>query len=197
MAGVSVVLANNPAPVAGPAYGLVGSAPNVQIMTIVGRTPYVDIEVADQYIWMAGFDPQSPLSGFPAPPPRGADVITCSLTPGAGAPLSGAARDTLDFVTTFGRGGKGTMCFFSTGNANQNNVTARPYGAYEKCFGIAATSFANDGVTEIRAPYTGWGQIALCAPSQDQVPTVHNPPTGFMPWGADHAGTGNLISFAQ
>jgi subtilisin family serine protease len=198
VAGVSVALANNLGPVAGPAYGLVGSAPNVQIMTIVSRTQYIDIEVSDQYIWMAGFDPHSPLMGFPlAPPPRGADVITCSLTPGAGAPLSGTARATLDFVTTFGRGGKGTMCFFSTGNANQNNVTARPYGAYEKCFGIAATSFANDGVTEIRAPYSGWGQIALCAPSQDQAPTVHNPPTGFMPWGAAHLGAGNMISFAQ
>jgi hypothetical protein len=198
VAGVSVALANNPAPVAGAAYGLVGSAPNVQIMTVAGRLPYVDIEVADQYVWMAGFDPQSPLPGFPAaPPPRGADVITCSLTPGAGAPLSGTARATLDFVTTFGRGGKGTMCFFSTGNQNQNNVTARPYGAYEKCFGIAATSFADDGVTEIRAPYSGWGQIALCSPSQDQIGTVHNPPTGFMPWGATHAGTGNMISFVQ
>lgn len=198
VAGVSTALANNPSPVAGESYGLVGSAPNVRIMTVAGRTPYIDIEVADQYVWMAGFDPQSPLPGFPAAPPtRGADVITCSLTPGAGAPLSGTARATLDFVTTYGRGGKGTMCFFSTGNANQNNVTARPYGAYEKCFGIAATSFANDGVTEIRAPYSGWGQIALCAPSQDQSPTVHNPPTGFMPWGAAHEGQGNLISFRQ
>ncbi len=198
VAGVSVALANNPAPVAGLAYGLCGSAPNVRIMTITGRTPYVDIEVADQYIWMAGFDPQSPLAGFPTmPPARGADVITCSLTPGAGAPLSGTAHATLDFVTTFGRGGKGTMCFFSTGNQNQNNVTARPYGAYEKCFGIAGTSIDDDGVTEIRAPYSGWGQIALCSPSQDAMPTVHNPPTGYMPWGAAHAGTGNLISFAQ
>lgn len=196
VAGVSVALANNPAPVAGPSYGLVGSAPNVQIMTIAGLAS-TDIWVADQYIWMAGFDPQSTVLGFPAPLPRGADVITCSLTPGAGAPLSGTARAMLDFVTTFGRGGKGTMCFFSTGNNNQNNVTARPYGAYEKCFGIAATSYANDGVTEIRAPYSGWGQIALCSPSQDQFPAFHNPPTGFAPWGADHAGAGNLISFVQ
>ncbi|WP_119268996.1 S8 family serine peptidase [Taklimakanibacter deserti] len=198
VAGVSVALANNPSPIPGQAHGLAGSAPNVQIMTIAGRTPYIDLEVADQYIWMAGFDPQSPLAGFPAAPPaRGADVITCSLTPGAGAPLSGTARATLDFVTTFGRGGKGTMCFFSTGNQNQNNVTARPYGAYEKCFGIAGTSFANDGVTEIRAPFSGWGQIALCSPTQDQSPTVHNPPTGFMPWSAAHQGDGNLISYVQ
>lgn len=198
VAGVSVALANNPSPVAGPAYGLVGSAPNVQIMTLAGRLPYVDIEVADQYVWMAGFDPQSPLAGFPAPLARGADVITCSLTPGAGAPLSGTAKATLDFVTTFGRGGKGTMCFFSTGNQNANNVSgpnSRPYGAYEKCFGIAGTSLDNDGVTEIRYPLSGWGQIALCSPTQDAVPTVHNPPMGFMPWGAQHLGAGNLPSY--
>lgn len=193
VAGVSVALANNPTPFN--ANGLTGAAPNVQTMLIEGRVPYVDIEVADQYIWMAGFDPQSPLAGFPAaPPPRGADVITCSLTPGANAPLSATARAALDFVTTFGRGGKGTMCFFSTGNANANNVTARPYGAYEKCFAIAATSIDNDGVTEIRGPYSGWGLIDFCAPSQDQVPTLHNPPAGYMPWGAAHAGQGNLPS---
>ena len=197
VAGVCSAKANDASPIPGEFHGLVGSAPNVQIMTIVGRMPYIDIEVGDQYIWMAGFDPASPIAGFPVPLLRGADVITCSLTPGAGAPLSGTARATLDFVTTFGRGGKGTMCFFSTGNANQNNVTARPYGAYEKCFGIAGTSIDNDGVTEIRAPFSGWGQIALCSPTQDAVGTVHNPPAGYMPWGAAHAGQGNLISYRQ
>lgn len=197
VAGVSVALANNPSPVAGEGYGVVGSAPNVAMMCVAGRTPYIDIEVSDQYIWMAGFDPNSPLAGFPAPLSRGADVITCSLTPGAGAPLSGTARATLDFVTTFGRNGLGTMCFFSTGNANANNVTARPWGAYEKSFGIAGTSLADDGVTEIRAPFSGWGQIALASPTQDAIGTVHNPPTGFMPWGAAHAGNGNMISFRQ
>jgi hypothetical protein len=198
VAGVSVALANNPAPVVGPSYGLVGSAPNVQILTIAG-TASTDVFVADQYIWMAGFDPQSTVPGFPAPLARGADVITCSLTPGAGAPLSGTAKATLDFVTTFGRGGKGTMCFFSTGNDNLNNVTARPYGAYEKCFGIAATSFDDDGVTEIRGPYSGWGQIALSSPSQDAFVaghSFHNPPINFAPWGAAHLGAGNLISYA-
>ena len=88
------------------------------------------------------------------------------------------------------------MCFFSTGNANQNNVTARPYGAYEKCFGIAGTSFADDGVTEIRAPYLGLGPDRACArrrrTSSGRSTTR---PTGFMPWGAAHAGHGNLISY--
>jgi len=196
VAGVATAVANNVAS-NGEGFGVTGSAPNVQMMCLVGRTPYIDIEVSDQYIWMAGFNPNSPIAGFPAPPARGADVITCSLTPGAGAPLSGTARATLDFVTTFGRQGKGTICLFSTGNANQNNVTARPYGAYEKCLGIAGTSIGDDGVTEIRFPMSGWGQIALASPTQDTSPTVHNPPSGFMPWGAAHAGLGNLISFRQ
>ena len=197
VAGGASARANNPSPVAGESYGVVGSAPNVKIMTVAGRLPYIDIEVADQYIWMAGFDPQSPIAGFPAPLSNGADVITCSLTPGAGAPLSGTARATLDFVTTFGRAGKGTLCFFSTGNQNQNNVTARPYGAYEKCFAIAGTSLGNDGVTEVRAPFSGWGQIALCAPTEDTAANFHNPPANYKAWSADHAGQGNLISFRQ
>ena len=200
VAGVSAALANNASPVLGQNYGLTGSAPNVQIITCAGTTS-TDLYVADQYIWMAGFDPQSPVAGFPATPPsRGADVITCSLTPGANATLSGIARATLDFVTSFGRGGKGTLCFFSTGNNNLNNVTARPYGAYEKCFGIAATSIDNDGITEIRAPFSGWGNIALCAPSHDQyVGTAprHNPPVNYAAWSGAHAGAGNMISFMQ
>lgn len=193
VAGVSVAMANNPTPFN--AQGVVGSAPNVQIMLCAGRTPYIDLEVADQYVWMAGFDPQSPLAGFPAAPPaKGADVITCSLTPGAGAVLSGTAKAALDFVTTFGRGGKGTMCFFSTGNQNMNITTWRPYGAYEKCFAIAATSIDDDGTTEIRGAYSGWGPVDFCTPSQDQLGTVHNPPMGYMPWSAAHLGAGNLPS---
>ncbi|MBK8460983.1 MAG: S8 family serine peptidase [Micropruina sp.] len=194
VAGVAVALANNPAPAGGVGFGVAGAAPNVAMMSLVGRTPYVDIEVSDQYIWMAGFNPQSPLVGFPAPLSKGADVITCSLTPGAGAPLSGTARATLDFVTTFGRAGKGTLCFFSTGNQNQNNVTSRPWGAYEKAFGIAGTTLANDGVTETRATMSGWGQIALSAPTEDYG-GVHNPPTGYCTWGASHTAAGNLPSY--
>ena len=193
VAGVSVAMANNPAP-GGGGFGVAGAAPNVAMMSVTGRTPYVDIEVSDQYIWMAGFNPQSPLAGFPAPLSRGADVITCSLTPGAGAPLSGTARATLDFVTTFGRGGRGTLCFFSTGNANANNVTSRPWGAYEKAFGIAGTTLADDGVTEARATMSGWGSIAVSAPTEDYS-GVHNPPTGYATWGAAHAGSGNLPSY--
>ena len=193
VAGVSVAMANNPAP-GGGGFGVAGAAPNVAMMSIAGRRPYIDIQVSDQYIWMAGFNPQSDIPGFPAPLSRGADVITCSLTPGAGSPLSGTARAALDFVTTFGRGGRGTLCFFSTGNANANNVTNRPWGAYEKAFGIAGTTLADDGVTEVRATLSGWGSIALSSPTEDY-DGVHNPPTGYMTWGAAHANAGNLPSY--
>jgi len=47
VAGVSVAMANNPAP-GGGSFGLAGAAPNVAMLSVVGRTPYVDLEVSDQ-----------------------------------------------------------------------------------------------------------------------------------------------------
>ena len=193
VAGVAAGMANNPTPAV--AQGVAGSAPNIRLILCAGRIPLIDIEIADQYLWMAGFDPQSPLAGFPAaPPPRGADVITCSLRPGEGATISGTAQAALDFLTTFGRGGKGTMCFFSAGNGNADVTTQRPYGAYEKCFSIAASTLDDDGTTEIRAPYSGWGPVDFCAPSHDVYPVFHNPPTGYATWSAAEVGDGNLPS---
>ena len=193
VAGIVSARANNPAPVAGQSEGVVGPAANCRLITIEhGGT---EATTADIFIWAAGFNPNSPIAGFPAPISPGADVTTCSLGLGAGAALSGIAQAMLDYLTTFGRGGKGCMCFFSTGNGNSDNTTNRPYSAYQKCFGIAATTFANDGVTEIRAPYSGHGKIALCAPSHDQYPVFHNPPGGFATWSAHHLGVGNIISY--
>jgi hypothetical protein len=196
VAGVVSARADNPSAIAGQSSGVAGSAPNCRLITIAhGGT---ETTTADIYIWAAGFNPNSPLAGFPAAISPGADVFTCSLGLGAGAPLSGTAQAMLDYVTSFGRAGKGCMCFFSTGNGNSDNTTNRPYSAYQKSFGLAATTYANDGVTEIRAPYSGHGKIALCAPSHDQYTmagtTFHNPPTGFATWAAHHAGAGNLIS---
>ncbi len=193
VAGVVSGRAANPAPVMGQSSGVAGSAPNCRILTVTARIPYVDVELADQMIWMAGFNPNSPLPGFPAPITPGVDVTTSSLGLGGG-PLSGTGRAMIDFLTSFGRGGKGCLTFWSTGNGNANNVISRPYSAYEKSFGIAATTYANDGTTEIRAPYSGHGNIALCAPSHDNYPVFHNPNGSFATWGAGHAGQGNMIS---
>lgn len=192
VAGVAAANASNAAPVAGQFGGVVGAAPNCRLITLAaGGT---DTQIADMYIWAAGFNPNSPTAGFPMPISPGADVFTCSLGLGAGAALSGTAKSMLDHLTSFGRGGKGCMLFFSTGNGNSDNTVNRPYSAYEKCFGIAGTTLANDGVTEIRAPFSGHGKIALSAPTHDQYPVLHNPPGGFATWACDHSGAGNMIS---
>jgi hypothetical protein len=191
VAGIAAALAKEPS---GPGeyFGMVGAAPNVRIMTLVAPTMASDLVAADQFVWMAGFDPGSTAPGFPAPPAQGADIINCCLALGVDAPLSGTARAALDFVTTFGRAGKGVLCFFSTGNEGKDNRLARPWGAYEKCFAIAATMV--DQAQEVRAPYSGWGQITLSAPSNNNS-TVHNPPGSLMTWGAAHQGKGNLVSY--
>jgi hypothetical protein len=100
--------------------------------------PSTEVDQADMYIWAAGFDPNSPRFGFPAPISPGADVFSTSIGFGAWAPISGTASAMLDHLMTYGRGGKGCLCFFSAGNADNNFTTYRPWAAYEKTFGMAA-----------------------------------------------------------
>ncbi len=195
-AGVATARGNNPSPVAGVTEGLAGAAPNCQVMGLI--YPPTEVDVADMYIWAAGFNPNSPRTGFPVPPSPGADIFTTSIGFGAGAVLSGVAKAMLDYITTYGRNGKGCLAFFSAGNDNLNVTTQRPYAGYEKSFGTAATTLADDGVTEIRAPYSGWGPVELCAPSHDEFvngTAVHNPPAHFAPWSCDLPGWGNLMGY--
>jgi hypothetical protein len=193
VAGVTGGSANNPSSILGVNAGVAGSAPNCRLITM--QSGGSEANICDAFIWAAGFNPQSPSPAFPAPPATGAAVTTCSLGLGAGLPLAGVAKAMLDFLMTFGRGGKGCMCFFSTGNGNSDNTTNRPYSAYEKAFGIAASTLDNTGTNEIRAPYSGHGKIALCAPSHDQYPVFHNQPTGYAVWSAHHLNSGNIIGW--
>jgi hypothetical protein len=193
-AGVAAAQANNASVVPGVTEGLAGSAPNCRVMGLI--FPSTEVDIADMYIWAAGFNPNSPRVGFPALISPGADIFTTSIGFGAGAPLSGVAKAMLDHLTTYGRGGKGCLCFFSAGNGNQNVVTVRPYAGYERSFGTAATTLADDGVTEIRAPYSGWGSVELSAPSHDEFVgggSVHNPPQHYAPWSCALPGGGNLM----
>lgn len=196
-AGVATARGDNPSPVGGAFEGLTGAAPNCRVMGLI--FPATEVDIADMYIWAAGFNPNSPRAGFPAPINPGADVFTTSIGFGAGAPLSGVAKAMLDYITTYGRNGKGCLAFFSAGNGNQNVTTVRPYAGYERSFGTAATTLANDGVTEIRAPYSGWGPVELCAPSHDEYVgggSLHNPPQHYAPWSCAPPGQGNMIGYA-
>jgi subtilisin family serine protease len=91
--------------------------------------------------------------------------------------------DTFDTLTDDGREGQGTLLFFSAGNdsVDLDATFRRPWSMYERCFCVAASTLANDGVTEIKAGYSNFGStVDFCAPSCDDAVfnfAMHNPPT--------------------
>lgn len=165
-AGVASALANNPSVVASEEEGVAGAAPNCRVMGLIRPAGGTEIQYADAYIWMAGFNPNSTQPGFPAPISPGADIITNSFGASIGAPISGLMRDCFDYLTTYGRGGKGVVLFFSAGNSNTAFSLQRPWAAYEKTIAVAASTN-----TDVRAPYSNYGDengiIDVCAPSSD------------------------------
>ncbi|NBD31920.1 MAG: S8 family serine peptidase, partial [Cyanobacteria bacterium] len=171
-AGVATAMANNPSSVAGEEEGVTGAAPNCRVMGMIRPAGYPEARYADAYIWMAGLNPGWVADGvdyplgtvFPVPPNPGADIISNSF--GAGAvPVSGLMRDCFDFLTTYGRAGKGVVLFFSAGNSNSDFTLSRPWAAYEKTLAIAASTN-----TDVKAGYSSYGDgIDLCAPSSDGV----------------------------
>ncbi|MGI9301242.1 MAG: S8 family serine peptidase [Gammaproteobacteria bacterium] len=197
VSGVGAAKANNDSVIAGQDEGIAGAAPNCRAMGLI--FPFTESEQLDMYVWAAGFDPGSPLAGFPDPISKGADVFSTSIGFGSGAPISATAAGTFDFLVTNGRGGRGCLLFFSAGNAAIDFTTFRPWAAYENTFGMAASTLDNDGASEIRAPYSGFGPAELCAPSHDEfVPggALHNPPANYATWSADLVGQGNLVGHA-
>ena len=197
VAGVGAARANNPSIIAGQDEGIAGAAPNCRVMGLI--FPSTESDQLDMYVWAAGFDPGSPRPGFPAPIAPGADIFSTSIGFGAGSPISGQASAALDFLASNGRGGRGCLCFFSAGNANNEFTTYRPWAAYANTFGMAASSLDDDGSTEIRAPYSGFGPAELCAPSHDEYVgsgALHNPPANYATWSASLVGSGNLVGHA-
>jgi len=201
-AGAATGNANNPSPVAGQNEGIAGVAGNCRLIGIRRAGP--ESRYSDAYIWIAGFDPNSSTVGFPAQISPGADVITSSFgftdPANVGFPISGLMADTFDYLTTYGRGGKGVLLFFSVGNyaAPVDFTLNRPWAAYEKTFAISASTLANDGVTEVFSAYSGFGGagiIDLCVPSHDQYVgdrPLHNPPQNYGAVTCDVVGNGNL-----
>lgn len=182
-ASAAASMTNNPSAVSGFNEGVSGVAGNCRVLAI--RRGGSEALYADMYLWAAGFDPESDVSGFPAQISPGADILTNSFGFSTGSPISGTMQDVFDKLTSEGRGGKGILCFFSAGNANSDlDITfARPWGMYNKCFSVAASTLANDGVTEIKAGYSSFGSVVeFCAPSHDAYiasAPLHNPNTNF------------------
>lgn len=177
--------ANNVSAVAGTNEGVSGVAGNCRVLAI--RRGGTEAMYADMYLWAAGFDPESDDDDFPAQISPGADVISNSIALGSsvGSPITGTMSAVFDKLTDDGRDGKGVLLFFSAANNNNDNDTAfdRPWGMYNRCFSIAASTLANDGVTEVRAGYSNFGSTTeFCAPSHDAYigrAPLHNPTTNY------------------
>ena len=167
-ASAAAALANNPSAVVGVNEGVAGVAGNCRLLAI--RRGGDEARYADMYLWAAGFDPESDTDNFPAQINPGADIITNSFGFSTGSAISGTMSAVFDRLTDDGRNGRGTLLFFSAGNNNTDLDTdfLRPWGMYDRCFSVAASTLANDGVTEVKAPYSSFGSdIEFCAPSSD------------------------------
>jgi hypothetical protein len=178
-ASAATAQSNNGSPVAGVNEGVAGVAGNCRLIAIRGGG--AESRFAELYLWAAGFDANSSTPGFPAQITPGADVITNSFGSSVGSPISGLMSTTFDRLTDDGRGGRGVLLFFSAGNADSDlDVTfARPWGMYDRCFCVSASTLADDGVTELKASYSSYGStVDFCAPSNDNE-GVHDPPTVY------------------
>lgn len=167
-AGVAAARANNLSSVAGENEGGSGAAPNVRILAVQGPNPCTETEYHDMYMWIAGLDPANPDPAFPVQLAQGADVITNSW--GGYNPAVWPISDLMDglftTLTDQGRGGRGTLMFFSAGNGSSGSFwNLRPFAAHARNFGITATTDA-----DVKAGYSNYGDgVDLCAPSSGGV----------------------------
>jgi len=143
------------------------------------------VNMADAWIWAAGFPTGSTNPSFPAQLATGADVISNSWGVTWGA-LTNAIKDALDFLTVYGRGGKGCVVCFSVGNLGYVQFSnRRRYAAYERTIAVGASINANPtnpctsvqadpngnvnnlpAVVDTRAYYSPYGpELDIVAPS--------------------------------
>ena len=164
--------------------GTTGVAPNCHLLG--GRTPVGagSVAMADAYMWMGGFFNGSTAAGFPATlPSQPADVITSSFG-ATGLLLSNTMRDLFDFLSTYGRNGKGTIVLWSLGNSGFRDFTNpvgtnhRAWPTYNRCLGVGSsinTGPTNPLPTTVFADHLG---------SSSNVPAVVDTRTLFSPFGA-------------
>lgn len=119
--------------------GVSGVAPNCHLIGVrVPPSAQVSL-LADAYIWAAGFATGNTDPAFPATPSRRADVISNSWGVNDLA-LSATMRAALDFITTYGRDGRGCVVTFSTGNLGYTQFSAvRTWAAYDRTIAVGAS----------------------------------------------------------
>ncbi len=153
---------------AGEDNGVLGVAPECSVLGLF--YPATELDVLDMYLWAAGIDPESPRKGFPELPRRSAHVVVTSVRFGFSRkiPMSRPAAATFDLIASKGRGDKGCLLFFSAGNSSADTSVDNPWATHEKNFGIAASTLGA-GKREVRAAYSNYRGVELCAPSSENL----------------------------
>ena len=180
-ASAATAQANNGSAIAGINEGVAGIAGNCRLIAIRRGGP--ESRYAEMYLWAAGFHANSPDPRFPARISPGADVITSSFgfDQSIGDPISGLMSMTFDRLTNDGRSGRGALLLFSAGNEDTDldETFHRPWGMYDRCLCVSASTLADDGVKEVKASYSSYGStVDFCAPSNDKE-GEHNPPNAY------------------
>lgn len=156
--------------------GTSGVAPNCKL--IGGRLSgfATDLQIADIWVWMAGFATGSTLPGFPAPLGQGAHIISNSWGPSFKAPNQ-TLRDAFDFLATYPRNGRGIIMVFATGNYGYSLVDNRnPFAADQKTLGIGASINSNptNPVNSMQGDHQG---------NSNNLPAVVDTRAYFSPYG--------------
>ena len=171
------------------ARGIPGVAPNCHLLGARIDPHPADLLMADIYLWAAGFANGATYSGFPPTPPQPAADIISSSWGVSGDALSNTLRDCFDYLTTYGRGGKGCVLCFSIGNTGYLDFSVsgpkfRAWAAYERTLGVGASVGASPTspivnsvfadptghtasvavATDTRALYSPYGSLALRKP---------------------------------
>lgn len=123
--------------------GASGLAGNCHLIGIRQPRSWTGLAMADAWIWAAGFQTGSVNPNFPPKLAKGADVISNSWGVNGGA-LTPAIKDAVDFLTVYGRGGKGCVVCFSIGNNGYidfttNGALRRMYANYERTIAVGAS----------------------------------------------------------
>lgn len=147
------------------AFGAAGVAPRARLMPLRSSAALGSQGEADAFAWAAD---------------RGADVISCSWGPPDGrwwdpddpahddvVPLPDATRLALDYAVDQGRGGRGCVIAWASGNGNES-VDNDGYASYESVIAVGA---CND--TGKKSAYSDYGKALWCAfPSNHGEPSL-------------------------
>ena len=197
--GIAAAVSNN-------AEGIAGVAPGCKLLPVQYPGGLGDLAHSDMYIWVGGFNPHSTSPGFPVSISPGADVIGNSFGIYQSA-ISGIMKDTFDYLTSYGRNGKGCVIVYSVGNDNidfNNGLggSGRQWAAYSRTIAVAASTISPPDPAEIKATTSNFGMnLDICAPagntgSQTRSVSSYNVGGGSIA-GTSGGGTLSYGSFGQ